>query len=103
MPPTARSVIASASQTASATVSEMMETHGMLRNDTTALFERLRWERNEGPMLSRLVALNPGKEAQLRSIATTYLQGLTNQVEAMDKAAEEELTNAVVAFKKGFA
>jgi len=29
-------------QTASAAVSEMLETHGMLRSDTTALFERLR-------------------------------------------------------------
>jgi len=33
-------------QTAVATVSELMETHGMLRSDTTALFERLREANN---------------------------------------------------------
>ena len=39
---TARSAIERSQKTASAAVTEMMETHGMLRNDTSALFERLR-------------------------------------------------------------
>ena len=37
-----RSAIEESKQTASATVADMLETHGMLRSDTTALFERLR-------------------------------------------------------------
>jgi hypothetical protein len=39
---TARAAIERSQKTASAAVTEMMETHGMLRNDTSALFERLR-------------------------------------------------------------
>ena len=39
---TARGAIERSQKTASAAVTEMMETHGMLRNDTSALFERLR-------------------------------------------------------------
>ena len=35
-------VIEQSRQTATATVAEILETHGMLRSDTTALFERLR-------------------------------------------------------------
>ena len=38
----ANEAIEQSKRTASAAVSEMMETHGMLRSDTTALFERLR-------------------------------------------------------------
>jgi hypothetical protein len=37
-----RNSVEQSKQTASATVAEMLETHGMLRSDTTALFERLR-------------------------------------------------------------
>src|SRR4030095_6796272 len=39
---TARGAVERSQATASAAVNEMMETHGMLRNDTSALFERLR-------------------------------------------------------------
>jgi len=39
---TARAAIERSQKAASAAVTEMMETHGMLRNDTSALFERLR-------------------------------------------------------------
>ncbi|MBV8840668.1 MAG: hypothetical protein JO000_29375, partial [Alphaproteobacteria bacterium] len=39
---TARGAIERSQKAASAAVTEMMETHGMLRNDTSALFERLR-------------------------------------------------------------
>ena len=39
---TARVAIEQSQQTSSAAVTEMLETHGMLRNDTSALFERLR-------------------------------------------------------------
>ncbi len=39
---TAETAIEQSKQTAAATVAEMLETHGMLRSDTTALFERLR-------------------------------------------------------------
>src|SRR5262249_29411075 len=39
---TAQKAIEQSKQTATATVSEMMETHNMLRADTSALFERLR-------------------------------------------------------------
>ncbi|HZP76346.1 MAG TPA: hypothetical protein VFB45_09415 [Pseudolabrys sp.] len=39
---TAQTAIEQSKQTAAATVAEMLETHGMLRSDTTALFERLR-------------------------------------------------------------
>ena len=39
---TAQQAIEQSKQTATSTVSEMMETHNMLRSDTTALFERLR-------------------------------------------------------------
>jgi hypothetical protein len=38
----AKSAIERSQQTAAAAVSEVMDTHNMLRNDTTALFERLR-------------------------------------------------------------
>ena len=38
----ARGAIERSQKAASAAVTEMMETHGMLRNDTSALFERLR-------------------------------------------------------------
>ena len=37
-----KAAIDESKQTASATVADMLETHGMLRSDTTALFERLR-------------------------------------------------------------
>jgi len=37
-----RSAVEESKQTASSTVADMLETHGMLRSDTTALFERLR-------------------------------------------------------------
>jgi len=37
-----RVAIEESKQIASATVADMLETHGMLRSDTTALFERLR-------------------------------------------------------------
>ena len=39
---TTKAAIEQSKQTASATVADMLETHGMLRSDTTALFERLR-------------------------------------------------------------
>src|SRR5262249_31225249 len=39
---TTQAAVEQSKQTASAAVSEMLETHGMLRSDTTALFERLR-------------------------------------------------------------
>src|SRR5260370_4608320 len=38
----AKSAIEQSQHTAAAAVSEVMDTHNMLRNDTTALFERLR-------------------------------------------------------------
>lgn len=38
----ARGAIERSQKAATTAVSEMMETHGMLRNDTSALFERLR-------------------------------------------------------------
>src|SRR5262249_46853227 len=39
---TTQAVVDKSKQTATATVSELLETHGMVRNDATQLFERLR-------------------------------------------------------------
>jgi len=65
-------------QTASAAVSEMLETHGMLRSDTTALFERLR----EANILLQEVL--SGAHENMGEIETTLITRVADFVTAMN-------------------
>jgi len=51
--------------------------------------------------VKRVLAFEHGLHQHLKSSHAALLAKLEND-KAMDKAAEEELTNAVVAFKKSF-
>jgi phage-related protein len=70
-------------QTATATVSEMLETHGMLRSDTTTLFERLR----EANILLQEVL--SGAHENMSSLENTLVSRVSEFVESMNKISEQ--------------
>jgi hypothetical protein len=73
-----RSAIEESKQTASATVADMLETHGMLRSDTTALFERLR----EANILLQEVL--SGAHENMSSLERTMVTRVSEFVAAMN-------------------
>jgi hypothetical protein len=73
-----RAVIEESKQTAAATVADMMETHGMLRSDSTALFERLR----EANILLQEVL--SGAHENMNAIEHTMVSRVSEFVAAMN-------------------
>src|SRR6202034_1264125 len=73
-----KGAIEESKQTAAATVAEMMETHTMLRNDTTALFERLR----EANILLQEVL--SGAQENMNAIEHTMVTRVSEFVSAMN-------------------
>ncbi len=74
-----RSAIEQSKQTAAATIAEMMETHTMLRSDSTALFERLR----EANILLQEVL--SGAQENMSSIEHTMASRISEFVAAMNE------------------
>ena len=72
------SPIEESKQTAAATVADMLETHGMLRSDTTALFERLR----EANILLQEVL--SGAHENMSSLERTMVTRVSEFVAAMN-------------------
>ncbi len=79
---TTQSAIERSKQTASATVSEMLATHGMLRSDTTTLFERLR----EANILLQEVL--SGAHDNMSSLENTLVTRVSDFVSAMNEVTE---------------
>jgi hypothetical protein len=76
---TTQAAIDQSKQTAAATVSEMLETHGMLRSDTTALFERLR----EANILLQEVL--SGAHENMSSLENTMVSRVSEFVSTMNE------------------
>jgi hypothetical protein len=74
---TAQKAIEQSKSTAASTVSEMMETHNMLRADTTALFERLR---EANIMLQEVLT---GSHANMSALENTLMLRVSDFVTAM--------------------
>jgi Apolipoprotein A1/A4/E domain len=74
-----RAAVEESKQTASTTVAEMMETHGMLRTDSTALFERLR----EANILLQEVL--SGAHENMNAIEHTMVSRVSDFVTAMNE------------------
>jgi Apolipoprotein A1/A4/E domain len=86
-----RTAIEESKQTAAATVADMLETHGMLRSDTTALFERLR----EANILLQEVL--SGAQENMGSLERTMVTRVSDFVTAMnDVGGRSDATAAVV-------
>ena len=79
---TTQSAIEQSKQTAAATVSEMLETHGMLRSDTTTLFERLR----EANILLQEVL--SGAHENMSSLENTMVSRVSEFVSTMNELME---------------
>jgi hypothetical protein len=79
---TTQSAIERSKQTASATVSEMLATHGMLRSDTTTLFERLR----EANILLQEVL--SGAHDNMSSLENMLVTRVSDFVSAMNEVTE---------------
>jgi hypothetical protein len=77
------SAVEQSKQTAAAAVSEMLETHGMLRSDTTALFERLR----EANILLQEVL--SGAHENMSEIESTLVTRVADFVAAMNEVAHK--------------
>ncbi len=80
---TAQKAIAQSKETSSATVTEMLETHNMLRADTTALFERLR---EANIMLQEVLS---GSHENMSALENTLMLRVSEFVTAMN-----EVTNS---------
>jgi hypothetical protein len=80
---TTRTAIEQSKQTTSATVSEMMATHDMLRNDTTTLFERLR----EANILLQEVL--SGAHENMSSLENTLVNRVSEFVSSMNAVTEQ--------------
>lgn len=80
---TTHSAIEQSKQTASATVSEMLETHSMLRSDTTTLFERLR----EANILLQEVL--SGAHENMSSLENTLVTRVSEFVASMNAIGEK--------------
>jgi hypothetical protein len=85
-----KSAIEESKQTASATVADMLETHGMLRSDTTALFERLR----EANILLQEVL--SGAHENMSSLERTMVTRVSEFVAAMNELSVKSDTTAGV-------
>ncbi len=79
---TTQAAIEQSKQTAAATVSEMLETHGMLRSDTTTLFERLR----EANILLQEVL--SGAHENMSSLEDTMVRSVSEFVSTMNELME---------------
>ena len=77
------SAVEQSKSTAQAAVSEMLETHGMLRSDTTALFERLR----EANILLQEVL--SGAHENMNEIESTLVNRVAEFVTAMHEVAQK--------------
>ena len=77
------SAVEQSKSTAQAAVSEMLETHGMLRSDTTALFERLR----EANILLQEVL--SGAHENMNEIESTLVNRVADFVTAMNDVAQK--------------
>jgi hypothetical protein len=77
------SAVEQSKSTAAAAVSEMLETHGMLRSDTTALFERLR----EANILLQEVL--SGAHENMNEIESTLVNRVAEFVTAMSDVAQK--------------
>src|SRR5205085_242511 len=77
-----RSAVEQSRQTATVTVAEMLETHGMLRSDTTAMFERLK-EAND-----LLKAVLSGAQDNLGQIESMLATRVTEFVATMNQLLE---------------
>ena len=77
-----RAAIEQSTTTAKATVSEMLETHGMLRSDTTTLFERLR----EANILLQEVL--SGAHQNMSALENTLVTRVSEFVSTMNEVAE---------------
>ena len=87
----APAAIEESKQTASATVADMLETHGMLRSDTTALFERLR----EANILLQEVL--SGAHDNMSTLERTMVTRVSEFVAAMNEVSvKASATNARV-------
>jgi hypothetical protein len=80
---TTHTAIEQSKQTASATVSEMLETHSMLRSDTTTLFERLR----EANILLQEVL--SGAHENMSSLENTLVTRVSEFVSSMNAVSEQ--------------
>ncbi len=87
------SAIEELKQTASATVADMLETHGMLRSDTTALFERLR----EANILLQEVL--SGAHENMSSLERTMVTRVSEFVSAMNDVGGKSDTAAAAVEK----
>ncbi len=86
-----KAAVEESKQTAAATVADMMETHGMLRSDSTALFERLR----EANILLQEVL--SGAHENMNSIEHTMVSRVSEFVSAMnDLSTKSGVTTAKV-------
>jgi hypothetical protein len=79
---TARTAIERSQKAATAAVTEMMETHGMLRNDTSALFERLR---EANVLLQEVLG---GATENLSTIETTLSGRVAQFVNVMNEVGD---------------
>jgi hypothetical protein len=76
---TAQKAITQSKETATATVSEMLETHNMLRSDTTSLFERLR---EANIMLQEVLS---GSHENMSALENTLMLRVSDFVTAMNE------------------
>jgi len=79
---TTHSAIEQSKQTAAATVTEMLETHGMLRSDSTALFERLR---EANIMLQEVLS---GAHENMSALENTLMLRVSDFVSAMREVTQ---------------
>jgi hypothetical protein len=79
---TTQGAIEQSKQTAAATVSEMLETHGMLRSDSTALFERLR---EANIMLQEVLS---GAHENMSALENTLMVRVSEFVSAMREVTD---------------
>ena len=79
---TTQSAVELSKQTAASAVSEMLETHGMLRSDTTALFERLR---EANTLLQEVLS---GAHENMSSLENTLVTRVSDFVSTMNELTE---------------
>jgi hypothetical protein len=97
---TAQKAIAVSKEMASSTVSEMLETHNMLRSDTTALFERLR---EANIMLQEVLS---GSHENMSALENTLMMRVSEFVTAMNdvtgstSAATDRVEKGITNFRE---
>ena len=83
---TAQKAIEQSKETATSTVTEMLETHNMLRADTTALFERLR---EANIMLQEVLS---GSHENMSALENTLMLRVSEFVTAMNEVTARPAT-----------